>query len=168
MHQSINECASNFAKPHYFFALVLVGLYIYSFFFLLLSVGFGVQLIAMLLPRVFFFSENTLRADCFIYLCNIHFGPNCHASRIAHTVIIGNINNFVHVSHPCTLTRSLSCSFIAASCYSIAFDRVFLCPIEWTDSFFFFCSFNNAFRSVCHCAHHFSSYNRFGTVRDDI
>lgn len=96
VHQSINECASIFAKPHYFFSSFwLVGGYTFSLSLPLILLQFSFLCVGC----VFFsWSENALRPDCFIYLCNIHFGSYtihrgfhiCNHHR--------HINNFVHGS----------------------------------------------------------------------
>lgn len=73
VHQSINECASIFAKPHYFFSSFwLVGGYTFSLSLPLILLQFSFLCVGWLC--FFSWSENALRPDCFIYLCNIHFG----------------------------------------------------------------------------------------------
>lgn len=116
------------------------------------------------------FSANTLRPDCFIYLCNMHFGSNCHASSIAHTLIIGILTILcTDRIHTLTCSLPLPLSFSPANCSSLAYalsapiwysNRIFLWPIDWTDFFFV-----RTFRFVCHFVHHLNATIDFGTVR---
>lgn len=85
----------DFCQATLFLQLVLVGWWIYFFSLSLILLQFS---FCVLVVGFFSWSENALRPDCFIYLCNIHFGSYtihrgfhiCNHHR--------HINNFVHES----------------------------------------------------------------------
>lgn len=80
------------------------------------------------------FSANTLRPDCFIYLCNMHFGSNCHASRIAHTLIIAILTILrTDRIHTLTCSPSLSPSTYNYSSLAYALSN----PISYSIAFSF-------------------------------